>query len=306
MTTYDAAISFLSPDEPLARSVVDRIRPRMGEIFAYYERQPELVGGDLLERFSRVFGHEARVVIVLYREGWGRTPYTAAEAEAIKKRGLTNAWRGIIFAKLDSFELPSWLPYTHAWHDFSAYGLEGLAAAIEHKVREAGGRVVDESLVEYAERIERREAWEKQRKTSSRQAESVAEAWRSVGEIFDKVEAIAMDIAKAAPALAVTIADRRREMATVYTHRSIVRLVHAQDSGNWITESGLKLMVGDRSEPPRYPSQTWTFELAPELEWRWKDDEGRLLTTAAVADETIRQLLRHHAGESDFSGGLLL
>jgi hypothetical protein len=66
---YEVALSFLQNDEQLALEIADRIRDRVSvEVFVYSERQDELVGTDGVDTFSRIFGAESRVVVILHRE----------------------------------------------------------------------------------------------------------------------------------------------------------------------------------------------------------------------------------------------
>ena len=67
---YEVAFSFLQDDEQLALEIADRIRDRVSiGVFVYSERQDELVGTDGVDSFSTIFAEEARIVVILYREG---------------------------------------------------------------------------------------------------------------------------------------------------------------------------------------------------------------------------------------------
>ena len=86
---YEVAFSFLQDDEQLALEIADRIRDRVSVgVFVYSERQEELVGTDGVDTFSRIFGEESRIVVVVYREGWGQTRWTRVEETAIRTRGF--------------------------------------------------------------------------------------------------------------------------------------------------------------------------------------------------------------------------
>ena len=82
---YDVAFSFLAMDEQLAVQINDLLSDRFAT-FLYSERQREVAGTDGAETFTRVFQDEARVVVVLYRSGWGESPWTRIEATAIRNR----------------------------------------------------------------------------------------------------------------------------------------------------------------------------------------------------------------------------
>lgn len=87
---YDVAFSFLVRDEQLARGLNDRLQTRVRTfIYSDAERQVQLAGRDGEEAFAKVFGEESRIVVVLYRDGWGESGFTAAEATAIRNRAFT-------------------------------------------------------------------------------------------------------------------------------------------------------------------------------------------------------------------------
>ena len=52
--------------------------------FIYTKNQEEIAGKDGENTFNKVFGEEARVVVVLYRKGWGNTSWKRIEETAIK------------------------------------------------------------------------------------------------------------------------------------------------------------------------------------------------------------------------------
>ncbi len=82
---YDVAFSFLAQDEGLATELCDLLQDRM-RIFLYSKRQEDLAGTDGEETFNAVFGAQARLVVVLYRKGWGESPWTRIEETAIRNR----------------------------------------------------------------------------------------------------------------------------------------------------------------------------------------------------------------------------
>src|ERR1700677_3862713 len=143
---YDVAISFLAQDEPLALQLEQQLSPNVS-VFVYSERQKELVGKDGLEEFSQVFGAAARVVVVLYRDGWGQTNWTAVEEVAIKGRILEDGLRSLVFATLvKNPDLPKWLPKQFIRLDHTRFP-DDLAPAIRARVLENGGELREETAV---------------------------------------------------------------------------------------------------------------------------------------------------------------
>src|SRR5690606_38182685 len=109
---YDVAFSFLASDEDLASRLNDLIKPRL-TTFLYSKRQTEIAGADGEQRFNAIFGNEARTVVILYRKGWGETPWTRIEETAIRNRAYDEGYDFALFIPLDTpATVPPWLPRT--------------------------------------------------------------------------------------------------------------------------------------------------------------------------------------------------
>lgn len=144
---YEVAFSFLKEDENLANQINDLIQDRLST-FIYSKHQNELVGTDGEETFNKVFGSEARIVVVLYREGWGKSPWTRIEKIAIKNRAYTEGYNYTIFIVLDkNLTMPKWLPHTIIWYDLDRLGIKGASAIIERKVQEFDGFIREETVL---------------------------------------------------------------------------------------------------------------------------------------------------------------
>jgi len=88
---YEVAFSFLNEDEELAFRINDLIQDRV-KTFIYSRQQEKIAGTDGEETFNQVFGSEARIVVVLYRENWGKTPWTRIEETAIRNRAYEKGY----------------------------------------------------------------------------------------------------------------------------------------------------------------------------------------------------------------------
>ena len=150
---YDVAFSFLKEDLNLAQEINDLIQDRVST-FIFTDRQDELIGQDGMTRFPEVFGKEARIVVVLYREAWGTTPWTRVEQEAIRERVLLEGPDFTVFVSLDR-KKPVWLSRTQMWYDISAFQAKGAAAVITKRVTEYGGAIREETVEDRAARQQR-------------------------------------------------------------------------------------------------------------------------------------------------------
>lgn len=86
-TKYDVAISFLHADETLAREIDARLSEQF-DVFVNSKRQEAIAGTNGLESFREAFLAQSRLVVVLYREGWGSTPFMRVEHQAVTERPL--------------------------------------------------------------------------------------------------------------------------------------------------------------------------------------------------------------------------
>lgn len=93
---YDLAISFLSQDEPLALKLYGAARGESVCICLLEETRG--VGRNGWSRIlSPGFFSESRLVVVLFRNGWGKTKWTAVEERAIKDRMFETGWDSLLF-----------------------------------------------------------------------------------------------------------------------------------------------------------------------------------------------------------------
>jgi hypothetical protein len=151
---YDVAISFLAKDEPIAKDLYARLSEVL-KVFYFPHNQEDLVGTNGLESMREPF-FDSRVVVVLYRDPWGKTPWTGVEETAIGERCLKQGWPGLVFVNLDqTSKTPTWVPTTHVRFGMEAYGMEGLVGVIKARVQEHGGKLVPVDAMSEMRRIQR-------------------------------------------------------------------------------------------------------------------------------------------------------
>jgi hypothetical protein len=151
---YDVAISFLAKDEVIAKELYGRLSEVL-KVFYFPHNQEDLVGTNGLESMRLPF-FDSRVVVVLYREPWGKTPWTGVEETAIQERCLKQGWPGLMFVDLDRTSVtPKWVPMTHVRFGMQAYGMEGLVGAIKARVQEHGGKLVPVDAITEMARVQR-------------------------------------------------------------------------------------------------------------------------------------------------------
>jgi hypothetical protein len=95
---FDVAISFQVADERVASTIKSKLAGL--NVFFYPHNQEELIGTNGLESMRAPF-LTARLNVVLYRERYGKTPWTGVELAAIQDSCLKTAYRSLLFVQLD-------------------------------------------------------------------------------------------------------------------------------------------------------------------------------------------------------------
>lgn len=149
---YEVAISFLAADEPLAAQLAEALEPL--NCFVYSKRQGEVAGTEGIETFRGIFRHRARVCVVLFREGWGKTPWTRVEEAAVRDYCLEAGWDRLIFVRLDrEASKPVWVPDSYIYLDFVTFGVPDLIGVIKAAVAKQGVLLAPLSAVEKAKQV---------------------------------------------------------------------------------------------------------------------------------------------------------
>lgn len=185
---YDVAFSFLQNDESIAFHINDLIQDRFST-FIYSNKQEELGGTDGEKTFNSVFYEEARIVVILYREGWGKTAWTRIEETAIKNRAFNKGWEFLILINLDTkSSLPTWIPSPYIWLDYERFKAEGAIAIIDQKIQNNGGESRLETIEDKAKRFNRLRNAAKVRSDFLKSGKGFAEADSEVESIFTMVK----------------------------------------------------------------------------------------------------------------------
>ena len=150
---YDVAISFLVADEKTASAIDAQLGGL--RVFYYPHNQEELIGSDGLDSMRAPF-LSSRVNVVLYRERYGKTPWTGVELAAIKDSCLQTGFRSLLFVQLEKNDaMPNWLPNTHIRCVLGDFTIDQLVGAIKNKVQELGGVIHRADAMSEAKRVKR-------------------------------------------------------------------------------------------------------------------------------------------------------
>jgi hypothetical protein len=301
---YDVAFSFLQDDEQLVLEIADRVRGRVNPYtFVYTERQSELVGTDGMETLSRLFAQEARVVVVMYREGWGETNWTRIEQDAIRNRAFDQGWDFSIFVILDKpATLPAWLPKTRLQFGFERYGIDGLASVIEERVQDKGGTVHTESVVDYASRLNKENDYKRQKGGWYSSQDGVTQAAEEARRLFGELERISSEITSKFPDVSISFEASYGDRV-LYSRGISLGLAWSTGmylntlEGSYLIVKLFKGRVSFRpytlSKPELIEDTRYDIDLDRTLRLGWREQRGekRFYTSEQLADALIRHLL---------------
>lgn len=291
---YDVAFSFLEQGESMAVELNDLLQERMST-FLYKQKQLDLVGKDGEVELSRAFRKEARIVVILYRDEWGSTPWTRVEQDAIKNRAHDHGYDFCLLIPLNNpATTPVWYPKTRIWFGLKKYGIESLAAVIELRVQEAGGTPRQETLHDRKARLERQIAAADKRKTflSSRNAGVAADV--VIRELFSKIESLASELTNNDIPLTC-----KKEIRKITVTSGRVRLFAYWEPayGHFLSETVLYLRFLEqvRGEIKSRPflELEYRFDVNTSEEYGWcpAHENEKFLTSGQVAEQALKIMI---------------
>jgi len=298
---YDVAFSFLKEDEDLALQVRDLLEGRVRSFIPSRKAEGAPVA-DFDQPVARIFESQARIVTVLYRGKWGRTVSTRVEETAIRNRAHEEGYEFVLLIPLESPpSLPPWLPRKQAWVGFDRWGPKGIAAVVEARVQQAGGKGQEWTPLEHAQRIALETVFEKERQSFLCSQEGLDSAQSELSKLFDEIGALSKEITEVTQSLILRI-DRDENRLILSTHGLSMDLAWFLAHLGTLEPSSLSVMLwrgllsvhGAAFEKPRrLERREFSFDrtLSGELGWREPEGEGRFLSTADLAEECMTLLL---------------
>lgn len=301
---YDVAISFLSRDEKLALELHARLSEHLS-VFVYSKEQENIAGTDGLESFRKAFRSEARLAVVLFREGWGETPWTRIEQTAITERVLEDGWECLFFVMVDREGAPpKWLPKTYIRFNFEEYGLEQAIGAIKGRLQEIGGSLKPLDMKQQAKLVERRAAFFAKREHLFNSHVGVKAVHDEILTMYKHAESCIAEITSSTGIIArlgrdnfnCVITDGRISVTMSWRPRAANRLDH---SPLIVKEFNSQILLpGERGFYPGKPDllseQRYDPELSAETGWCWVDKSKpkEYLSSIQVGDRCVAAFLR--------------
>lgn len=301
---YDVAFSFLSEDEPRATQLNDLVQDRL-RTFLYSKKQGEIAGTDGEKTFGAVFGEQSRLVVVVYRQGWGQTPWTRIEETAIRNRAYDHGYDFVTFVPVEEKPtVPGWLPRTQLWVGLERWGAAGAASVIEARVQALGGEPHEETVAERAARLDRELKFEKMRKSFLESGKGIAAACNEFRELGSAIGRLIETANAAASSIKLGIKSSPRIIV-------ILGLQHGVSVGweyhymNTLDKSQLVVGLWDChppfpgfihfEEPRKLEEIQFTFDLLANEETCWVSSETdqRIHRTGELASFILKFYLDH-------------
>lgn len=303
---FDVAFSFLDSDKSLALALESRLQPHLN-VFVYATRQKILAGTEGLESFRTVFLAQSRLVVVLYRAGWGQTKFTRIEETAIRDRGYDQHWEDfLLFVTMTEADpVPDWLPKHHIRLSYPMYGIDQLVGAIKVRAQTVGAQPHIEDAIQKAIRLEEesKRRQEREEALSGSQA-SLTPAQNEVSVVFDALDQRLAKLRSAVPSLKL---EWRRDQIAAFEVRSArigMNIVPRWEfpANNSVLQA-FKFVgpIKFSNESGMYipgPKHVGQDEFAPDFDqayggWCWKSG-GQLQTSAQVAEQIANQIVELH------------
>lgn len=296
---YEVAFSFLAQDEKLAFQLHSALQKTVSS-FIYSEQQKRLAGSDGEVTFNKVFGEDARIVVILYRESWGKTPWTRIEETAIKNRAMDEGYDFTLFIPLDKgIALPNWVPKTRLWFGLERFGIEGAIAVIEAKIVDTGGEVKVLSTADKV-RIANVEINKKANRDHLLQTQGIFLFNTEVKSLLDEYKRIVNEILLTTPDWHLKVNENENGIDIVsYGHQLII-----DKNDGYYDYMRISLWIGiwpfkrqpanyRKPEPKLIFINEWIFDINEydQHGWSIKDKRTNFTTTSQMAKSTMERLI---------------
>jgi hypothetical protein len=274
------------------------------DVFVYPKKQEAIAGTNGLEVFRSAFRNDSRLIVVLFRNGWGETPWTRVEQTAIIERVLADGWECLFFVMVDRAPTPpKWLPATHIRFNLEDFGIDQAVGAIKARLQELGGRLRAADVLQQAKLVEHRTAFFAERERLFQSHEGVNAVQQEVRTIFQRVERRIAEIESSTTLRATVGAD---DYTCVITNKRIsVRVSWQPQAANRLEASPLRieefncriLLPQERGSYIRKPDKVSERKYDPELSidrgWCWVKSgrTNQYFSSAEVADDAIASFL---------------
>lgn len=299
---YEVAFSLTEENKEIARQINNLIKNKF-DTYVYFENKTETAAQDGLDIFYNIFYQEARIIVILYSEKWGKTDWTSKEELAIQNRIVKNGWDFLIIVKLNKkLNTPDWYPNSQIWVDFEEYGVKGVAGVIENKVRVLGGKIKVESVIDKAKRIaEENNNLRKIKEILDKEYEGIKRANDEVLNLFKLCKERIKSLSEEAKDLYFEIKKEESNYIQIKAQLFVLHIYWSPRSINFLDGSHLDIkLMKQEIENHRYEeyynkviSVSYVFDINPSWipGWRKNNYKGKFFTSEQLLDFWLDNIL---------------
>jgi len=241
---------------------------------------------------------------VLYRDGWGQTPWTRIEETSIRNRAYEEGYDFVKFIPLDDPPtVPKWLPKTQLWVGLKRWGVTGAASVIEARIQELGGEPHQETVEARAARLERSLKFAEKRKRFLGSEIGVAAANKEFETLQSETEQSIVSIKNTAVSLSLKAQKAPRQLIILGLGVGLSVNWHYRYA-NSLDGARLDVVLWDGhppfpgvthvfEEPKKLQSIYFTFDLFVSEEYGWvsSDSKKRVFSTRDLASFILKHYM---------------
>lgn len=314
---YDVAISFLAKDELIAAALNDELSAKFN-VFFFPKKQEDLAGTDGMESMRTPFAEDSRVIVVLYRDGWGQSKWTRVEETAVREAVFNGGWERLFFISLDKTSTyPKWLPPMYIRLNWEDFGLSEAVGAINKMVQDRGGSPEPMPADKRAAILQANQQHEMDRRNLS-SSEGIRAIREEAAKVLVQIKAHVDEIREkrgisiaaglfrdGTLASGCNVTDGQVSLNVRWAQQWSNSLEHAN---LLVDEYDFELSLGSgephhvlRPNPQAIRQARFAPDLSRTREHVWKRDDGTVLGSAQLATEIVIQFFdlmqRDHDGE---------
>ncbi len=295
---FDVALSFLARHGlSEAQALHDELSKTLSVFF--FPRQQENLSGTMgVETMRAAFRTNSRLNVLLYAEGWGKTPWTGIESAAITDRALRDGWGTLFFIMLEKVAPPIWLPDGYVYFSWEDYGLKEAVGAIKARVQERGGHINKETLAQKAVRLQQARAYKEARDHFNQNG--VPQVDQEFAEFMRLME----ERIGSLPGNFRTKYDRGDNALLIFGFPRPLKIIWSRFYGNSLENAQLRVetwtghpatTMGWTIDTSRVGSTSYKPDIAPDGQVGW-NVQGDILGASALVDYILEQQIEQEIG----------
>ena len=293
---YEVAFAFLDKDEHLANQINDLIKDKFST-FLYSKKLEDLTNTKHEKTFINVFGKQSKIVVVLFRNKWGTSPWTKIEENAIRNRAFDEDQNFLLFIPLDDpYTIPKYLPKVFIWSDLARLGIKGAANIIEERVQLVKGKSKAEAALNDEAKDGLMPKFEVERSRFLESINGLEIAELELKKLFTELEKLKNKFTKSDEGISFGYQKQDRNCLVKYGEFSIRFYLRPAKSDPFMDSPlyfELQKQGKSSNEPNILAVEEYQFEVKKVGEYGWikNSDSDLFISSKKLAEKSIKLLL---------------